>query len=294
MGSIQPVTNSTIDAPIAGTVNANYGNVGVSVVDRNGNPVSGIAVVAPTGSTGGVAGTNLTTGADGCAFFAYLGTGTYTPWLNTPGYVNPLGVAQPSSTVTLTSGNTSSLSFTYDKAASLSLSTDASASFPVPNTIPFTLYNTNFANSTKTQIYTGSGFPRTISGLFPATSGYVPWAGSCADADPTTARVPAVAMTPAANSTGTVHVLPVQINPTFTTNGSAGAWKVVATHATDTSCTSGESYTITSATAAAMQFSLPFGKWSFVATSSKGSSTATVQTFTASTTGTTTFGLVMP
>ena len=53
----------------------------------------------------------------------------------------------------------------------------------MPNAVPISLGNTHLL-PLGVMPTSGSGNPRTITGLFPYADGYQTWAGACSDADP--------------------------------------------------------------------------------------------------------------
>jgi hypothetical protein len=269
MRGVVPVVSDTTLAPPVGAYSTNSGHIAVEVLDATGagefdTPVqiSGPMVQsAPTNS-------------DGCAFFAFLTPGTYVVSLNTVGYVNRQSVENPSQNVAVTVGNVSSVQFDYDQAATLSLTFGADAGGTIPADLPVTLGNTQFV-PTGAQAYPGSGLSRSIGSLFPATDGYTVWAGSCADADPEGQqpnsggpywpggqRDSPLSTSPGGTVSGTVDVKTASITVKGTGGVALVGATVVATHAPDQSCATGETHQLGTTNATGqLSAALPYGTW---------------------------------
>ncbi len=120
MHGVLPVQTDTVVSPPVGVYDQTEGHIRVTVLNAASTPVSG-AIVTIDNPTAGVSDT-ATTGADGCAFFAYEPTGAYTVTLSSGvGKVDGQGSATPSQTVTVKSASTSTVQFVFDTAATLSL-----------------------------------------------------------------------------------------------------------------------------------------------------------------------------
>jgi hypothetical protein len=274
MSGVKPVVSDTTLAPPVGAYSTDSGHIAVKVLDgaaagQDGTPVQ---ISGPTTQT-------LTTNSDGCAFFAFLTPGTYTVSLNSVGYVNRQSVQNPSQVVGVTVGNVSSVQFDYDQAATLSLTFAPDAGGNVPTDIPVTLGNTQFVpNGVKT--YTGTGLIRTIGSLFPADDGFTAWAGSCADADPEGQqpnsggafwnggqRDPPLSTPAGVTTAGTVDLKTAAITVTGTGGLPLAGATVVATHAADAGCATGETHTLgTTNATGALSAALPFGTWQLTVT----------------------------
>ena len=138
MGGAKPVLDQTLVTPPVGTFDSNTGNIGVLVLDRNAATEVNIPVTVngPGGSD------TVFTTADGCAFFAYLAPGSYTVSLSSGGYVNDQGVANPTQTVTVIAGSTVQTQVDFDRAATLNLTMVGGAGGSIPNSMPYTVFNT--------------------------------------------------------------------------------------------------------------------------------------------------------
>ncbi|MCU1458718.1 MAG: hypothetical protein JWL73_2810 [Actinomycetia bacterium] len=286
-----PVVSDTVLTPPVGAYDPNTGHLAVKIRDNDAAPELGV----PVQVTGGTVNRTLSTSSDGCAFFDHLAPGTYTVQLIAVGSVDRQGVTSPLQSAGVTAGVVTSVGFDYDRAAALSLTLGDAGARPVPANVPVTLGNTQFVpNGTK--VFAGTGASRTIAGLFPSNNGYEPFAGSCLDADPEGQasgggsiwaggqRQPAIAVTPATTSTGTVLMGGVDVFVTKTGLATAGA-TVTATHAVDTGCAAGETYSLglTDATGKASA-ALPWGKWTIKAV--LGATNATIVATLDPTTGT--------
>ena len=255
------------------------------------------AIVTINNPTAGVSDT-ATTGADGCAFFAYEPTGVYSVTLSSGvGKVDGQGSPTPAQNVTVKSASTSTVQFLFDTAATLSLTlTPKTAGYTVPSTVPVSIANTALKPNGVLS-YAGSGSPRLIPSLFPYASGFSAWAGSCSDADQQgvkpvggpyylgAVRDPAIAMTPGGTSSGTI-VLP-SLKLQYRRGSSSAVYTVTATHAGgDAGCPAGETYVLTTTlnvttTTTPLNVSLPYGTWT-ITWDNNGSSAAGSQTYTLS------------
>jgi hypothetical protein len=274
MSGVTPVVSDTTLAPPVGAYSTNSGHIAVKVLDGTGAGEDDMSV-----QINGPVVESLPTNSDGCAFFAFLTPGTYVVSLNSVGYVNRQSVQNPSQTVGVTVGNVSSVQFDYDRAATLSLTFTADAGGTIPSDLPVTLGNVQFQPN-GVQTYTGSGLTRSIGSLFPANDGYTVWSGSCADADPegqqpnsggaywtNGQRADPVSTPPGATTAGTIAVKTATITVTGTGGLPLAGATVVATHAADSVCASGETHVlgITSATGV-LTTALPFGTWQITVT----------------------------
>ena len=117
MHGVLPVQTDTVVSPPVGVYDQTEGHIRVTVLNAAGPPVSG-AIVTIANPTAGVSDT-ATTGADGCAFFAYQPVGAYTVTLSSGvGKVDGQGSATPVQNVTVKSASTSTVQFVFDTAAS--------------------------------------------------------------------------------------------------------------------------------------------------------------------------------
>ncbi|MHB1613798.1 MAG: type IV pilus modification PilV family protein [Actinomycetes bacterium] len=273
MGGVAPVVSDTLLATPKGLLTGTTGAMSVQVINRTGAGEQGQTVYV--NGPGGYATTGVTP-ANGCAVFAFLAPGTYTVSLNTPGYVDQNGVANPSQSVAVTTGATTNVpTFSYDQAATLALTLAAPIGFTLPAGVsyPVTLGN-SVLQPLGVKPFPGSGATRTLTPLWPSTSGYTAWVGDCQAADP--AQYPggnrgsALVTNPGQTTAGSVGMGGVAV---IVTNDSAipqAGRTVTATFVPpsggDQGCPSGESYTLgTTDSLGQLAVGLPYGTWQITA-----------------------------
>jgi carboxypeptidase family protein len=271
MGGITPVSSATLLAPPPGT-----GSIEARVLDRSGQPVSGASVTA-TSSTN--ESTVKTTGTNGCAFYSALEPGAFTLAVSKSGYVDMQGVSSPSGSVDVYSGGIYGVQFDYDQASTLNLTLAGISGATIPAAVqnaPVTLGNTALLPAGK-KVFTGTTTSRSIGSLFPFSSGYKAWAGSCADADPGATAL-LVNVTPGSASSGTVSMPRITVQ-TRLSNGTTArpTVAITATHVADTGCASGETYAMgsTDASGNLTTRALPFGLWTISAAGQSGTTVCT-------------------
>lgn len=270
MNGIVPVVSDTVLAPPVGAFDPNSGHLAVKVLDRNALPGSGVPV---TITASGFSPVTITTTSDGCAFFAFLPAKAYTVTLSKVGFVNRQSVSSPAQVVSVNVGAISSVQFDYDQSSTLQLTLTPVVPAPVPDSVTVSLANTQYLpNGLKS--FPGSGPARTISDLFPSSSGYQAFTGDCADADPEgvqpdsagpfwpdATRDPAFQSDPGGTTTGSVRL--GAVGATVTQFGVPDVGRTVyAVHAPDTGCPAGETLTVgtTDATGYVLG-ALPYGTW---------------------------------
>ena len=279
MRVVNPVASQTLLTPSAGAYDPNDGHVAVQLFDRTAAPLAGHTVTL----SGPASATQLSTG-DGCVFFAYLDPGTYTVSLSTPGYVDRQGNQPATQTASVVAARITALQFDYDRAATLDIGLVAPAGAVIPSGIATTVANSNLTVGTRSfpESSTGSGTTRTVTPLFPYSSGYQVWAGECADADPGFhpggSRGAALASNPGGTTAGSASLDAVDVVVVRGGAPVSGA-RVEATHLAATGCPSG--VTLTSATRTdangRLRLALPYGTWTIRATgSTTGVSTPTL------------------
>jgi prepilin-type N-terminal cleavage/methylation domain-containing protein len=271
MGGVAPVTSQTLLTPPSGSYDPNEGHVLVQVFDRDAAPLAGQTV-----SLTGPETASQPTTAEGCTFFAYLEPGDYDVSLNTTGYVDRQGGQPALQTIAVQAGQISNLQFDYDRASTLSLSLAAPSSSAIPAGLPLTVANSNLTVGTMTfpESSTGSGTPRTVRPLFPYSSGYQVWSGSCADADPASwtggSRPAPLASNPGGTTPGSVALdaVDVTVRRTSVTGTRVANATVSGIHAAGTGCTAGLTLTPTTRTntSGQLRLALPYGTWTVRAT----------------------------
>ena len=282
MGGVALVASQTLLTPPSGTFDPNDGHVLVQAFDRNAAPLAGHTV-----NLSGPESDSQPTTSDGCVFFAYLDPGTYTVSLNTTGYVGRQGDQPATQTVAVTATQISTLRFDYDRAATLGIGLTTPSGTPtavVPSPIALTVANSNLTVGTRSfpESSTGSGATRTVTPLFPYTSGYEVWAGDCADADPATysggSRGPALASNPGGTSSGSraLDAVDVVVRRTSVTGPVQSNATVSGIHAAGAGCSAGETLTSATVTNASgqLRLALPYGTWRIRATTSTRTGTS--------------------
>ena len=273
MKAIQPVRTTTILAPPIGSYSATSGHIAVRVRDANAVPVGGVPVrIVGTGVDRTLTTTDTNAASAGCAFFGFLPAQTYTVSLNTTGYVDRQGAATPSQSVGVNVGQVASVAFDYDRAAMLNLTIAGVNGGTPANAMAVSLGNTGYLPA-GIKAFAGTGTARTITNLFPYNDGFDVWAGDCADADPEGKNASSVRYWPGASRTdplevgpgtstdGTVDAATVQVN--FTRVSGSTSVTLVAVHAADPKCGSGETLTAGTFTVnATTTIALPYGTWS--------------------------------
>jgi type II secretory pathway pseudopilin PulG len=298
MGGVAPVSSQTVLTPPGGSYDPNDGHILVQVFDRDALPLGGQTV-----SITGPGSASQVTTSDGCAFFAYLDPGTYTATLPSSTYVDRQGNRPATQTVGVTASQITKAQFDYDEAATLSVGLVAPSGAVIPTGtygVAMTVANSNLTVGTRSfqQSATGSGTTRTITPLFPYTSGYQVWAGDCADADPAAytggSRGAVLASNPAATTGGSANLDAVDVIVKRSGVAVSGA-TIQASHAAGTGCTAGETLTTTSTTDSTgkLRLALPYGTWTIRATSGIRTATGSV-TLDPVTTTVPTLNVVLP
>jgi hypothetical protein len=175
IGSRPPiVAESEITPPIGG-------NLVVKVVDSQGNPVPNMTV---TGT--GVAPVSSTTGTDGCSIFGGLNAGAENVSVSQTGYVDKDGNASPPASqqaTTIVAAATARKSFQYDRAGQITATFDTKYGGVVhPSSADqLTTFNNNMTLPSFRWTGTLSTYlaTQTATGMFPFTSAYTVYAGSC-------------------------------------------------------------------------------------------------------------------
>lgn len=268
MGSTAPVRADTIITPGVGSFDPDKGNVAIKVLNAQASGVEGVSVTLAGSTTS----TTELTDEDGCVFLVQVVPGSYTVSISASNYVDPARVSTPTRSLVVNPGSTVSSQFDYDEAATLELSLPT-AEYPAPTNVPLTLFNSRLLPS-GTLRATGTGAVRRVTPLFPFTSGYSVWAGSCADADPEGVRVDssgrpigryydgairprAVPAVPGGVTSGNVNMGEIRVSLTR-----ARQLQIRAVHGADPGCPPGEVYILgTTNSRGELDASLPWGTW---------------------------------
>lgn len=219
LGERPPVEVESIVAPSNGSLDPGHGTLTFSAINAAGKPLPGVGI-SGTGS-GTFSGT---TDASGCATFADLPAGNYTVTASAPGLVDKFGKApttlNPSPGVNPSATNTAQLQYDIPGTIEASFKYRVGSSpteFKASNQRSIAVYNSGTGQPTPTFVSGGSTPVASIkqASLFPFTSKYAVYAGSCTDNNPNPTSNPlapgagAVAgfeLTPGATVQGAIHL----------------------------------------------------------------------------------------
>jgi hypothetical protein len=170
-------------APPVGSFGPSQGTLGVQVVDRTATALPGmdVSVTGPDSSV-------LPTNDLGCAIFGYIPPGSYTATVNESGWVDVSGLTLVSRSATVSGGNVNAITIQYDRAADVGVTFDTVVGLHDPQASvakTVTAANSGVPPS-GVRSFTASGRASSIdaTNLFPFSSGYAIYAGSCASANP--------------------------------------------------------------------------------------------------------------
>lgn len=187
----QSVSQSTLLAPPNGSLSSADGSLPVLVETNDGAPEAGLTVtVSSAGSPSNpITPISITTGSDGCAFFAQLPPGTYTATVSAAGYVS--SSEQPTFTdtpITVSAGSQQLVKALYMPAGFIGWTpqemswagTTAPAATAVAGDMPISVAAPGLLANPG--IYAYAPGVSTLSPVYPST--YTVFAGACTDADP--------------------------------------------------------------------------------------------------------------
>jgi type II secretory pathway pseudopilin PulG len=168
---VKPVTMSSIVAPQPGK-----GTLTALVRSAEGLPVKNLPVqaIGPTAST-------ESTNDVGCAIFVEREAGSYVLRLNQAGWVDPDGNVLVEKNATVSAGNITTIEFVYDRAGSFQ--TNVVNSGNVADTSQGVMA-AHTGVSTGFRSLTGSSSNYTFSLMFPFTTPYEVYAGTCTGNNP--------------------------------------------------------------------------------------------------------------
>jgi prepilin-type N-terminal cleavage/methylation domain-containing protein len=276
MGSTRPVRSDTVRRLDLAELDPTLGTVTVKVTDRANNPLAGQAVTLNPGNL------RFTTADDGCAVFSRLAPGGYSASLSTSGYVSNQQLTSPARAVTAVAGQViRDAGFQYDRAGSVTaqwtsvgvpLSSYSTPTWIVPDAVGVTLRNAGFAGgrgrfepcgvSATTECASAPPGGRAVGGLFPASEGYVAWAGTCQDAEPAAGASAAAVFDPGGVGTTSLSVTRVLVTVRDRYNNPAAGQSVTITHAADAGCPGGLTITSPSSDSQGLVYvALPLGLW---------------------------------
>ncbi len=178
MGSIKPVTADAIVDPGVAALGANKGALTVLLSRADGTGTPGITVTA-----GGVSGV---TDDNGCAVLANLDAGPQTLTYNTGGYVDKDSKQAVSKAVTVGAGTIAQASGLYDIAGTIN-TTIVDDSTPTPQVAKWQTVALDHAQRTTPTLFgssTDSTKANASTAVFPFSSSYKTYVGSCTGNDP--------------------------------------------------------------------------------------------------------------
>ena len=291
MNGTAPVQSTTTFSPPVGAYSANSGSVAAKVLGVTGQPISGVTVTA-TGTTSGTsAARSVSTDADGCAFFAQLGPGTYDVTAASAGYVDDQQRTTALQTASVVASQTVAVTFAYDRAAQL---TSAFGGFtPAGGNIGVSITNTGLQPNGVFNFLT----PLAGTSVYPYPTGYGLFAGTCSDSNPlgTTSsgaayypsEVPGTPITtsPGGTATGQAHLYQFAVRAMRNGSPVASATVTLTPHTSGTGVTCATGTTAitlpnTSATTASpagySTAGVPLGHYTVTVRSGSRSGTATI------------------
>lgn len=277
LGKRPAVVMQSIVSPSNGSLDPGHGTLTFQAINAAGLPLPGV------GLSGSGPGTfNGTTDASGCANFADLPAGNYTVTPSAPGLVEKLGnaptVLNPSPGVNPSSTNTVVLQ--YDQPGTLEVDfahrVGSSAEFKASTQRSIAIFNSGTGQSSPTFVSAGSNPVATIKSgsLFPFSSKYAVYVGSCTENNPNPTSNPEAAgaeavtginVPPGTAVKGTVKV--PALNVLVKKSGSPVAAKVKVTG----TCSFSREYTATTGTP--IEVGLPWGTYTICAQTGSGGST---------------------
>ena len=179
----------SILSPSNGSLDPNRGTIAFSVVTQNQTPVSNVYISGGSGAFAGY------TDAYGCAVFADLPAGNYTASVNGEGagVVNKDGKYTQTESVPVAAGDTKTVTFEFDRPGTINVGFSyrigTGSTFAASSSDALVLYHPNMEGGTARVLGTpGGSRVATISAapLFPFSSTYTVYGGSCTSNDPGT------------------------------------------------------------------------------------------------------------
>jgi Tfp pilus assembly protein PilV len=184
IGGLKPIAVRSLVAPPSGSTAANTGTLSVRLTNQAATGIPGISL-----ALGSPANLGDTTDSSGCAVFPGVTAGNYTLSFSQPGYVDVGGNGSISKTVSVTGSSTTTENIEYAQAGAIAVSFDTKVGAnPVQATTSeaVTVSHANMPAPGRRTFDPAGGPVSTINAtsLFPFTSGYNVYAGSCANNDP--------------------------------------------------------------------------------------------------------------
>lgn len=186
MGQAKPIRAETIIAPRTSGTDAFRGTLVFKVVDRDGNPLSGVTVTPQLGT---IQASPLVTGADGCVIFPRLTQGDWTVVFDKSGYIDRKGRSPGKEDVSIAAGQKSIATVAFDRPVRIPVAVrNAPTTSPYTSPGPVGTWPTATVSS-GTDVFSAmtSGSPgstATFTNVWPNPGGYSAYTGSCTGNDP--------------------------------------------------------------------------------------------------------------
>jgi len=204
MNGRPPVVMQSIISPSNGSLNPGNGTLTVSTINAAGLPLPGV------GLSGTGAGTfSGTTDSEGCANFADLPAGSYTLTPSAPGLVDKDGNAPAASAASVSASSTLTRVLQYDKPGALEVDfkyrVGSSGEFKPSSASAIRVFNTTMTSALGVTASGGNPAatittPTSPAKLFPFTSPYAVYAGTCSSNNPNPESKPEAPGAPAVAS----------------------------------------------------------------------------------------------
>jgi Tfp pilus assembly protein PilV len=183
MGTRPAVVMQSIVSPSNGSLDAGHGTLTISAVNAAQQPLPGVGI-----SGTGPATFSGTTDAGGCANFADLPAGNYTLTPSAPGLIDKTGNAPAPQTVGVIASGTQTVALEYDRPgyleAEFKYRVGSSTEFKASSANSIAIFNSNM--TAPVFVSPGSSPLAAIKSglLYPATSPYAVYAGTCTNNNP--------------------------------------------------------------------------------------------------------------
>jgi type II secretory pathway pseudopilin PulG len=279
-------------SPSNGSLDPNHGTIAFSVKTQLQEPVPNVYVSGGSGAFAGY------TDAAGCAVFADLPTGNYTATVSGSGtgMVAKSGEESEKKTISVVGGDTKTENFEFAPPGEIPVQftyrVGTSGSLPPAKSPAIVAFNSGMSGGTAKTIWSATGEPALsidAKSLFPFSSSYYLYAGSCAANNPEPEKNPAYAAATAnviAPAGGTAALAKLQLpvlDLLVTRDGSAFAGAMVTVTMADSSCKTPQgapvrrTYTTNSqgriANAGGEPATLPWGRYDLCASGSVSGTT---------------------
>jgi type II secretory pathway pseudopilin PulG len=277
----------SILSPSNGSLDPNHGSLAVSVTNELMAPMANVSLSGGSGAFSGL------TDAAGCAVFPDLPSGNYSMSVSAEaaGLVNKDGLSTEQKSVGVVGSDTKTVQLQFDHPGTIPVNfksrVGSTTEFKSANAESVVAYNPSMTSAKA--LWTTSGIPEAVvnaAPLFPFTSSYTLYAGSCAannpnpeGKNPAGAAAMATAVAPPGGAAAAVTVqLPVFEATAWTGKNEANkgsGFSSADVWIRDTTCTKGSelvTYRFTASSAGKVpEFALPWGTYNVCADTKTGS-----------------------